>query len=298
MTDQRKYHVDASVRTKGRHTRTGLVALAAALSCAALAACGGSSPTAGATSHCAERQLTMSSTGAVQAGSCPTDTAIAVDRTAFGQGPEVGAQVASEVLAAASATLTNGGLVSVVLYGRDADRAVTVYQGELTTAAQGNSFDRGEQDQQVESAIHATVSAAFAEPSRQAPRLRASLALLDGSGSDIGRSLRNAIHSVARGDGNASAVVDLTDGYNNTAEFSLTQVIDRESVGTLAHRLAALAGAGEDPQIGLIAIPTLGQVPLQYQEHQQPGQTDRLVKAWSEACHQLRPRHCEISTTA
>lgn len=277
--------------------RVGVAGLAALIGCTALTACAGSSSSTSATAGCVKQQVTMNTAGAVQAGTCPTNTVIAIDRTAFGQGGQVGTEVASRVLAAGSATLTNGGLLSVVLYGRDADRSVTVYQNTLPTGSQENQFSRGEQEQQIEAAIRSAVIDAFANPQQLTPQLRASLALLDGRGSDVGRSLRNAIHLAARG-GNASAVVDLTDGYNNTAEFSLANAIGHESVGAIAKRLATLAGLGSDPHIDLIAIPTLGQVPAQYQRNQQPWETDRLVEAWQTACGLLNPGNCAIPSAA
>jgi hypothetical protein len=271
-----------------------IVALPVLACCAFVAACGSSSTL---TAGCASRVVTLNAAGTAEAGKCPTDTAITIDRTAFGQGPQVGTQVASEVVGAAGATLANGGLLSVVLYGRDADRAVTVYQGSLPTAAQEDQFGRSEQTEQVETAIRAAVANAFAEPARQTPEMRQATALLEGEGSDIARSLREAVHAVSRGDGNATAVVDLTDGLNATAQLPLLKLIERGQTGELGRRLAVVAGMGDDAKVGLIAIPTVGQVPQQYQSRQSPELTDRLVSVWEEACRLLHPGRCAISTT-
>lgn len=285
-------------RPPGRRLRQVLaIGVAAALSCVALSGCGLSSSTAGSTTGCKERPVSLSSTGVVEAGKCPTDTAISIDRTAFGEGPQVGAQVASEVIAAGRATLANGGLMSVVLYGRDADREVTIYQGSLATAAQEDQFSRSEQDQQVEAAIHSAAANAFAQPSQQTPEMRRATALLQGEGSDIARSLREAIRSVSRDDGNATAVINLTDGLNATPELPLPKLIGQESASEIAHRLAIVAGMGHGAKVGLIAIPTVGQVPPQYQRQQLPELTDRLVSAWQKACGLLHPGKCVISTS-
>jgi hypothetical protein len=263
--------------------------------CGLLAGCGAS--TATLTAGCTNRAVTMSSTGVVEAGKCPTDTAIAVDRTAFGKGQQAGGQVAGEVISAAGATLTNGGLLSVVLYGRDADRDVTIYENSLPNAAQEDQFTRSEQAQQVEAAIRSAIANAFAEPSRQTPSMREATALLQGEGSDIARSLSQAIHTVSKSDGNATAVVDLTDGLNSTAEIPLPELIGQESPAELGRKLARVAGRGQDAKVGLIAIPTIGQVPPQYQRQQSPEMTERLLGAWEKACGLLAPGTCAISTS-
>jgi hypothetical protein len=271
--------------------------LALAVSCVSLAGCGTSSSNAASNADCTTRSVEFGSTGKVEAGKCPTDTAIAIDRTAFGQGTEVGSQVAAAVIGAASATLTNGGQLSIVMYGRDADREATIYKGSLATASQENQFSRSEQSQQIEAAIRATVAAMFAAPSQQPSQLRRALAVLEGEGSDIARSLREAIGAASKDDGNASAVVDLTDGWNSTADFPLPKLIGHESTDELAQHLVALAGTGNNAKVGLIALPTIGQVPPQYQLQQSPELTDRLVKAWKLACKLLHPGKCEVSTS-
>jgi hypothetical protein len=185
-----------------------------------------------------------------------------------------------------------------VLYGRDADRTVTIYKGTLPTAAQEDQFKRAEQMQQVEAAISGAVAEAFEEPAHQPAEMRESISLLSGAGSDIARSLRGAIEAVSGDDGDATAVVDLTDGLNDTAELPLAKLLAREAPDQIARRLARVAGMGSDTKVGLIAIPTVGQVPAQYQADQSPELTDRLVEAWHKTCQLLQAAKCEVTTSA
>jgi len=276
-----------------RHIAPWSVGLA--ICCASLAACGSNGPVG--TADCAGEAVKLSDSGVIDAGPCPTDTAIAIDRTSFGEGGGVAEQIAAKAVAAGSATFTNGGLMSVVLYGRDADRAVTIFRGAVPTAAQEtDQIGRSEQTEQIANSIRSAVEMAFSTPSHQTNKMRQAMALLTGKGSDVARSLREAIRTASSGDGNASAVVDLTDGLNATLDYPLPEVLGRESTDAIAKHLASLAGMGSDPKVGLVAIPTIGDVPPQYQSHQNPEQTDRLVKAWRRACELLQNSRCHIST--
>jgi hypothetical protein len=274
-----------------------LAALVLTTCCASLTACGSSKTTL--TADCAGKTPTLSATGTVDAGKCPTDTAITIDRTSFGEGGKIAEQIAAQAVAAGSATFTNGGLMSVVLYGRDADRAVTIFRGSLPTATQeSDQLGRSEQAQQVASAIRSALVMAFSAPSHQTTKMKQATALLAGEGSDVARSLREAIRAAASGGGgNATAVVDLTDGLNATADFPLPQLIMRKSTDEIAQHLAKVAGMGSNPAVGLIAIPTIGEVPPQYQSSQNPELTDRLVSAWQKACELLQRNRCAISTS-
>jgi hypothetical protein len=273
----------------------GAVALfVAALGIVGLGACGESSSTQ-VSRACSTERVTRSESGAIQAGSCPLDTNEAIDETAFGRGATVGGEVATQAIAAAAGTLSNGGHLRIELFGRDADREVVVYSGEIPRVGATDQFAREEGVEQARAAIQKVLVSTF-DPAVQATNVRQQLAILKGNGSDIARGMGNAMRGVVSNDGLPSAAILITDGWENMPELNLQELITKQSTGSLAHRIATIASFGGMPRVGLLAVEGLGQVPEQYQAQQGSVATDKLLAVYRRACTLLRPSNCAIAT--
>lgn len=289
------------MRSKGRATpatagsRGGqalVVFVAALLSCIALAACGSTSNT----SACVGRAPTMDSTGRVSAGDCPVNLEVAIDRTAFGTGGQVGEAVAERTLAAASGTLANGGLLSVTMYSRDADTPVVLYRGRAPQSEEESQAETTQATNEIESALRVAITSAFEPASQQPSNMRQAMAVLAGSGSDVATSVGRGIERVTAAGGAATAVVDLTDGWESVPGLSLPGLIDRVPAHQLSRMLVRAANVRSHTSVGLLAMPTLGSVPVQYQIKQGSGNTERLRQAWLGACHLLQAVSCDVET--
>lgn len=275
----------------GSWAPAGLVAVLT--SCVALTACGSASNG----SACVGRAPTVDAAGQVSAGNCPVDLEVAIDRTAFGEGAQVGAEVAQRALAAATGTLANGGLLSVTMYSRDADRPVVLYRGEAPQSEEGNQPDITRATNEIETALRTAIVSAFEPAAQQPPSVRQAMTVLEGSGSDVATSIGRGIERVAAaGGGAATAVVDLTDGWEAVPGLSLPELINRRSPHELSRMLVRAAGVRRDTAVGLLAMPTLGSVPVEYQVKQGSENTERLRQAWLGACHLLRAANCDIET--
>jgi hypothetical protein len=276
-------------------TVRGLAAIAlASMPCVALAACGSTTQD----SACAGHAPMMDTAGRVTAGDCPVNVEVAIDRTAYGEGDEAGEEVAQLALAAANGTLTNGGLLSVTLYTRDADRPVVLYRGEVPLAEEGNQVEVTRTSSQISTALKAAIVAAFEPASQQPPKMRRALAILTGEGSDIATSVGRGIERVTTNDGGrATAVVELTDGWENTPELSLSAAISTSPANAVGRTLARQANVRNHVGIGLLAMPSLGHVPLAYQGSQGSQSTERLRQVWLHACRLLRSVNCDMEST-
>jgi hypothetical protein len=283
----------APTRITWSGSRAPAALLAVLMSCVALTACGSASNG----SACAGRAPMVDAAGQVSAGNCPVDLEVAIDRTAFGKGAQVGAELAQRALAAATGTLANGGLLSVTMYSRDADRPVVLYRGEAPQSEEGNQPDITDATNEIETALRTAIVSAFEPAAQQPPSVRQAMTVLEGSGSDVATSIGRGIERVAAaGGGAATAVVDLTDGWEAVPGLSLPQLIDRRSPHELSRMLVRAAGVQRHTAVGLLAMPTLGSVPVEYQIKQGSENTERLRQAWLGACHLLRAANCDIET--
>lgn len=257
-----------------------------------LVGCGSSSDPK-ATTACSMKRVTLDESGAPRAGACPLNTSIEIDDTAFGRGKEVAEQVAKRVLATASGTLEAGGSLRVALVGRDADRDLLVYRGLVPLASETDDAEHAKTEEELRSALAGAVTAAFDPQKRQGNMTAPMRQLEDGAGSDLARGLRVAIQSAINPD-RPSAAVLISDGWVNTPELVLTEVIGHVSPDTLAGQMTGLAGGNTHGRLGLLAMFGVGAVPWRYQRAQTSYNTDRLVKAWSDTCHRLKPKLCKV----
>jgi type 1 fimbria pilin len=271
-----------------------VVLFVAILGAGGLGACGEASSTP-VSRACSTERVTLSQSGTVQAGSCSLDTNEAIDETAFGRGATVGGEVAARAIAAAAGTLSDGGHLRIELFGRDADREVVVYNGEIPPLGATDQFAREEQVEQARAAIQEVLVSTF-DPAKQATNVHQQLAILNGNGSDIARGMGNAIRDVDSNDGLPSAAILITDGWENMPELNLQQLIVKQSVGSLAHRIAAIASFGGMPRVSLLAVEGLGHVPEQYQAQQGSDATDKLIAVYRKTCTLLHPSNCAITT--
>ncbi len=286
-----------------------LTTLCAAASVATLSACGSSSKTTGSGGgHPGAAQVQLggsaSSSGPVriQAGGSllinghgPVDTIIAVDRTTLLHAdPPLANAYKSTGLQAAAPTVQRGGLLSIVVFGRIASKALNIYTIPIPTLSQEGPAVRDDTAQTAAVAAALDVATGLKDPST--PTAAEALSqITHPEGSDIGAMIGDAIKQMSQSDSSIRNVVVLTDGYalrdaqpplwtvlaHHGAQAGGAQIVQNAAVpaGTRAITLLWVAGLGT----------TSGKV------DPGPMRIGELQTAYSLACRHLPVRECSAS---
>ncbi|MEA2157540.1 MAG: hypothetical protein QOE11_3680, partial [Solirubrobacteraceae bacterium] len=206
--------------------RTSLAVLGVAL--LALSGCGGSD------APCVARP--GSAPGAVQApDGCAVSSVIAVDATGAIRDRALARDVSSAALRAAEHTITAGGHLRMVVFAGDADSVEVIYDDDVPTLKQSDETRRGPLEQDLRSAIGATLDGALGvDRSNRALAARVRT-LAHGGTSDIARAVRNALSSLRGGSG-AQAMTLVSDGAQASDQLELAR---RLQAGDPSGRLSA-----------------------------------------------------------
>jgi hypothetical protein len=251
----------------------------------ALPGCGGSD------SPCVARP--GGAPGAVQAPSgCPVSSVIAVDATGAIHDRALAREVSSAALRAAEHTITAGGHLRMVVFAGDADSVEVIYDDDVPTLKQSDETRRGPLEQDLRSAIGATLDGALGVDRSDRALAARVRTLARGGTSDIARAVRNALATLAQGSG-ARAMTLVSDGAQASDQLQLARRLQAgHSVGRLSHQLGDLLGRADGVDV-LQAI-GLGRLPGRVNESAR--RTDQLVQIWKAACEMTGAASCATTT--
>jgi hypothetical protein len=224
-------------------------------------------------------------------GDGPVDTLIAIDETALVEDDgRLGQDDRAASLAAAEPTITRGGTVSVVVFGRVGGKAVNLYTQPIKTRGQLGKAARDDDGQRAALAAALDVAVGLKPPPDDAKaRLKD---VVDGPGTDLARVVRDALTGLS---GDIPATVFIaTDGLVDQPELKLARVLkvkDPRAAGDeLAKRITPPYGSRKRSLLWIRGLGSTAGRPA-------PGGAalDELVEAWRVACRRIA-QHCEIDT--
>ena len=266
-----------------------LTTLAALLAGAlALTACGGSGASA---KGCVATP--GSAPGAVQApADCPVSSVVAVDATGALQDRALARDVSSAALRAAEHTITAGGRLRMVVFAGDADSVEVIYDDDVPTLEQSDETRRGPLEQNLRSAIGATLDGALGVDRSDRALAARVRRLARGGTSDIARAVRNALSDLKQ-DSGAQAMTLVSDGAQASDQLELARRLQAgDSSARLARRLGKLLGSAD----GVDVVQAVGLGRLPDRVNQSSRRTDELVQIWRTACERTGAARCATTT--
>lgn len=234
-----------------------------------------------------------SAPGAVQAPvDCAVSTVIAVDATGALADRSLARDTSSAALRAAERTITAGGHLRMIVFAGDADAVQVIYDDDVPTLAQSDETRRGPEEQNLRTALAATLDSALGISRQDRPLTVRVRELTRGGRSDVARAVRNALSTLRQQSG-ATAMTLVSDGVQASDQLMLARRVDAgDSPASLGTTLGTLLGSAHG--IDVLQVVGLGRLPDRV--NQSARRTDALVQIWSTACERTGVARCATTT--
>lgn len=226
-------------------------------------------------------------------GTLPVDSQIWIDATTtIVSDSDLAAGQLQQALAAAEPTITRGGQLTIMMFGRVGKQRHVIYEEAVPTRRDQGINYRGPADDARRDAVGASLRVAL-RLDAASPETRGALRqLTDGRGSDIGRAVSQAVQAAAAGSSPTKIATVITDGWHDQPELVLrSELGDSTATSTVARRLvSSSANGGKVDLLRIVGLAHTAGIPAP-----DAAVIDRLEAVWQQACHTLAVRRCETS---
>jgi hypothetical protein len=275
------------------NVRTASLTLAACAALMGATGCGSADGGPGTDSAA----VTQSSGGAIAVpGDAPVDTSITIDGTAVLHGDRSLAQAyRAAALAASETTITRGGTLSITMFGQVGARSLVIHQENVPPLSQEGQAVRGpgEANRRAQIAAGLDIALGLAPASGD---IQAQIdALTKQPGSDIARSIGDAMGVAESGQSSTKVVLALTDGKINH-DGKVDRALEHMPVDRAGRRIASEVGLAPDAaRVDLLRIAGIGQTSGRPDPNAE--ETALQVAMWRSACAALPVEICEVAAT-